>query len=270
MPEQLHMFVDFHGDFPIVDGMKEANGKELAELLATGLRAAGFNVGDPQAADFEYIVNENDHDFELHVGIDDFQYPDRWMVQACYSRRGFFGRLLDESDTAALARLLKATDRVLRQSSQIGDIRWFPTYHHDPAQLEKQTSYAGPTSDVPVCQPELATLDRWTNWHRRVCAVGQQWVQRAVVATFIGVFALGLLGWQKLTFVALVPGLLAGVAIFVGLGTGAWLFGLDLFQERWRGGRHIMASVGLLLLLLAGTFLCFVGLSILWVFVDHG
>jgi hypothetical protein len=276
MPRIPHTFVDFHGDFPLPESFpafptseETIPGKELAEYLAAELRAKGFDVEYPEPADFEHYIGwkRDSRTFELHVWVDDFSGIDRWTVQAGFQKRGFFGGSLRDSDVPELAALLEALDQILKESSRIRGIRWFPSFDV-PDELNRQVGYAGPTSQQPVWQPEVTRVYRLITWHARLCDAGEPWCFRGPIAGVILFVVLAVLGFPEAAFsVGGTAFVLPIAAAFVALGTGACLRGVDAFQERLREGRTARGWVGLVLLLFAGTFFIWVGVGTVWAFM---
>lgn len=125
MSERLNTFVDFHGEFPKTDPLKEIPGAEVAAMIATGLRERGYSIASVEAVDFEQIITCESADvrFTLYVWID-WELMDRWEI-CIPSTTGCIGWLFGHTAREELRRLLEAVDKILRNAEGVRDIRWF-------------------------------------------------------------------------------------------------------------------------------------------------
>lgn len=222
-------------------------------------------MDDPESADYEYVIGwKRDRcRFELHVGVDQFCEVDRWTVQAAAWPLGFLRWSLRKEDLDELAKLLQALDQILKESSRVRDVRWFPSYDA-PGELERQAAYEGPTSDSAVYQPERTPVERLADWHARLCAAGLRWCFPVATGGIVLFVATSALGFPRLALAgALLLALVTG-SIFVALGTRAWLHGVELFQVRHRDGQITSAWTGLLLLFVGGAFFVLAGAGAVW------
>lgn len=128
MRDRLNTFVDFRGDFPKSDPMKEIPGAEVAAMLVAGLSARGCPVRGLEAVDFEQIIDCDSGTvrFQVRVWID-WEGMDRWEI--CIPPTvGCLGGLLGRSDREEHKRLLEVVDSILRSTDGVRDIRWFPNF----------------------------------------------------------------------------------------------------------------------------------------------
>jgi hypothetical protein len=136
MAERLNTYVDFHGDFPYRPGWTEDSrielpGKELAELLADGLRHRGVDVSRVDALDYGHFLRcrSGGRSYTVEVTVDDAYKMERWTAQ-CYpdDDEGILSGLFRRPDHAGLAAVLNAIHLTLTGSGSIRDVRWFPSY----------------------------------------------------------------------------------------------------------------------------------------------
>jgi hypothetical protein len=133
MAEALNTFADFIGDFPYVPGWTEdpkvaLPGKDVAALLANGLRKRGFTIGKFEAVDYGHFLDceSGGFTFEISVTVDDPWQMKRWTVQ-CPSTASWWTSITGQTDHAAHRNLLMAIHDVLSRSNRISDLRWFPS-----------------------------------------------------------------------------------------------------------------------------------------------
>lgn len=149
MVESLNTFVDFMADFPYEPGWTESSaialpGKDVAALLADGLRMRGFAVQNVAAIDYGYFLDClcDGRTFEISVTVDDPWEMRRWNVD-CSSTTGFWAWLFGPSDHAAHRNLLMAIHNVLTGSNRISGVRWFPSFE-PPGYLKNRNAHALP------------------------------------------------------------------------------------------------------------------------------
>lgn len=143
MSERLNILVDFRGEFPKTDPREAIPGEEVAAVLVAGLRQNGFPIHNVDAVDFERFIecSSGDVRFSVHIWID-WDEMDRWEV-CCPATVGFVGWLFGRSDHHEHKRLLEAIDSILRQTSGVHDVRWFPGYEF-ACRREKYPWHPGP------------------------------------------------------------------------------------------------------------------------------
>jgi hypothetical protein len=156
MAEALNSFVDFIGDFPYQPGWTEDSaiglpGKDVAALLANGLRERGFGVESVEAIDYGYFLNcqRDRRTFTISVTVDDPWHMRRWNV-ACPSTTRLWARIIGRSDHAAHRDVLLAIHDVLTTSNRISGLRWFPSFE-PPDYLHDWNAHAS-----PLCQAKAA------------------------------------------------------------------------------------------------------------------
>lgn len=278
MGDVVHTFVDFHGDFPLPHSFPDISasedsipGRELAEYLAAELRLQDFAVTDPEPEDYEHLVRWKGarQEWLLHVGVDSFgEEMDRWTIIAGRTQLGFFQRSVRSSDLDELACLLGALDQALKQSPQICDVRWFPSYE-PPGELERQPYYACPTSKQPAWRPETTQVYRLIALHQRVCDRCAPWCPRVVVGGIVAYVVLVICGLPNLAPTGIMAAVLVVTAVFTAVGTRFWLDGTDMAQQRLKAGKPALACVGFALLFLLGAFFVWGGLAGAWAFFLH-
>jgi hypothetical protein len=101
-------------------------GRRLAEFLQAGLTAKGFQVGEPNAEDWGWVVPIQNERFDVWVGCGNYgRYADGFL---CFIEphkpqiRKFF-RKIDTRERVALLR--NTIDELLRAEADIRDIRWW-------------------------------------------------------------------------------------------------------------------------------------------------
>jgi hypothetical protein len=149
MAEALNTFVDFIADFPYEPGWTENRavalpGRDVAALLAGGLRERGFAIGKVEAIDYGYFLEcqSDGRPFTISVTVDDPWHMRRWNVQ-CHSNTRWWARLIGKSDRAAHRSLLMAIHHVLSCSDRISAQRWFPSFEA-PAYLRERNAHSSP------------------------------------------------------------------------------------------------------------------------------
>lgn len=157
MGEQLNWFADFLGDFPkpirCDEPPEQLPGRELAELIADGLRNRQFAVHSIETYDIEHVIrcSSGRREFRIHVWVDDISRIERWEV-CCPSSSGWLARLLGRSDYEEHKRILEAIDDILKSSSRVHDIRWF-RYYESPWLRGRCPRFAGPVGTAPPTPP---------------------------------------------------------------------------------------------------------------------
>jgi len=149
MGEALNRFADLIADFPYEPGWTEDStialpGRDVAALLADGLRERGFAVENVEAIDYGYFLDcrSDGRAFTISVTVDDPWEMRRWNI-ACPSGTGWWAWLFGRSDHAAHRSLLIAIHDVLTGCSRVCDVRWFPSYE-PPNYLHDRDAYASP------------------------------------------------------------------------------------------------------------------------------
>lgn len=102
-------------------------GRRLAEFIATGLAAHGFQPGEPVAEDWGWCVPIRHDAFPMFVGCSNQVEPggNRFLCLIDPStptvKKGFFKRVDTRADVERLAQALEA---VLRASPEVRDLAW--------------------------------------------------------------------------------------------------------------------------------------------------
>lgn len=152
MAKSLNTFVDFVGDFHWPHSIDDLPGKEVAELLAAGLKQRGIEVlritdDRPDIGHYVKCAFGNQL-FSVCATVDDWQRVGRWQLLTCpVDKSGRQDRSRSANRSEAFEGLLIAIDETLHASPQIRDIRWFPQFE-EPRRLAKQTPDIGPVRDV--------------------------------------------------------------------------------------------------------------------------
>lgn len=100
MGAYFNCFVDFLADFPYRkdwtrDPSIELPGKEVSELLVSGLRKRLIEVKSVRPVDYGHFIecSSGGRRFEIAISVDDHQEMQRWAVN-CYPREGVLTKLL--------------------------------------------------------------------------------------------------------------------------------------------------------------------------------
>ena len=122
---------DFDPVFPDLRGLpKNADrvpGRDLANLVATGLQSEGFDVEGPTNEEpfFAVVCSSGGVQFEILCFI---YVPDGrnslWQVH-CQRNLGWFSRLLGKSEEDELVDVVLAIHKVLTTSPRVGAVRWY-------------------------------------------------------------------------------------------------------------------------------------------------
>jgi hypothetical protein len=163
--EQLNLFADFLGDFPKPayrdDPPEKLPGRELADLVAGGLRNHGFHVGSVDTYEIEHLIqcSSGQRTFHIHIWVDDISRIERWEV-CCPPSYGWIARWLGQwvarlfgpMDYDEHKTLLEAIDGILKSSGRVRDLRWF-RYYEAPWLRDKYPKFAGPVGMSPLTAP---------------------------------------------------------------------------------------------------------------------
>lgn len=124
--------VEFRSDrFPTFEGEEKLVnpglwGKRLADFLRDGLRGEGFEIGEPVAEDWGWLVPVLNEQFRLWIGCGRYQeYPDGFL---CFiePHKPIVRKFLSKVDTRErIAALQHAMDRILTEDAGIRAKRWW-------------------------------------------------------------------------------------------------------------------------------------------------
>ena len=124
--------VEFRSDsFPPYPGEEEdinpgAWGKRLAEFIHDGLKAQGFDVIEPAAEDWGWIVEVRNCAFPLWIGCGNLDgEPDGFLCfiepSTPFVRKVLFKKVPTENE---VGKVRDALDRILSNEPSITNIRW--------------------------------------------------------------------------------------------------------------------------------------------------
>jgi len=146
MAETLNTFVDFLADFPyesgwVYDPTKDLPGKDLSELLVKGLRGYDIEVKAVDAVDYGHFITvlSGVRSFTILVTVDDVWEMRRWNVH-CHPTQVVWPW---HSCDIEYRNLLSVLHQVLKKSSKVRDIRWFPGFE-GPVYLDARKAAAFP------------------------------------------------------------------------------------------------------------------------------
>ena len=119
------------GAFPPYPGEEEEInpgvwGKRLAEFIHNGLKAEGFDVIEPAAEDWGWMVEIRNDAFPLWVGCGNLDgEPDGFLCfiepSTPFVRKFLFNKVPTETD---VARVRAALEKYLSDETSIRDVRW--------------------------------------------------------------------------------------------------------------------------------------------------
>lgn len=117
-------------------------GRELANVITTGMRRLGFHVQDVSYEEpfFSTRCRSGTYEYEIlsFVGLPD-KIDATWVVE-CRPVLGLLSRLMGRSEEQELEAVLKAIHEVLTGESRVTEIRWFKTLPSDPFRARKYWS----------------------------------------------------------------------------------------------------------------------------------
>lgn len=124
--------VEFRSDaFPPYPGEEEdinpgVWGKRLAEFIHNGLRAQGFDVIEPGAEDWGWMVEIRNEAFQLWIGCGNLEgEPDGFLCfiepSTPFVRKLFFKKIPTEKE---VGKIREALERLLSNEPSITDVRW--------------------------------------------------------------------------------------------------------------------------------------------------
>jgi hypothetical protein len=191
------------------------------------------------------------------VSIEISEKQERWTVQCCPPRPGFFDRLRGRWDPEPFERLLLAVDDVLKRSDRIRDIRWYPGFDV-PEHLDMQVAYADPTLNHPLNERPNSSGDRLVTFGGRVL----EWCWSPILfgGCIIAVIAAAAAGFIRVALVCAIPLVFTFSYTFAYLGVGLWIWGWFLFRIRRKQG-SAFAYPGLAITLLGGAMLVYLALA---------
>lgn len=128
----MNAHVEFRSDsFPPYPGEEdEINpgrwGRKLAEFIHAGLKARGFDVIDPAAEDWGWMVEIRNDAFPLWVGCGNYEeYENGFLCfiepSTPFVRKAVFWKVPTEE---AVSKMYVALDSILSSEPSISDIRW--------------------------------------------------------------------------------------------------------------------------------------------------
>lgn len=121
----------FNATFPrlswLPKGGDRVAGRELGELITSGLRERGFNAEDVSYQEPFFVTRCWSGDYQYKI-LSYLYYPDEvepiWAVE-CVPKLGFLAKLLGKSEEVELAALLGAIHDTLLVDARVRDQRWF-------------------------------------------------------------------------------------------------------------------------------------------------
>jgi hypothetical protein len=124
--------VEFRSDaFPPYAGeQEEINpgvwGKRLAEFIHDGLKAQGFDVIEPAAEDWGWMVEIRNHAFPLWIGCGNLDgEPDGFLCfiepSTPFVRKFLYKKIPTEAE---VSRVQKALETILSDENSIRDVHW--------------------------------------------------------------------------------------------------------------------------------------------------
>jgi len=124
--------VEFRSDdFSPIEGEEELInpglwGKRLADFIRVGLLREGFDISEPIAEDWGWMLKVRNHPFSIWIGCGHYaEYEDGYL---CFiePHKPYVWRLLRRIDTReCIAFLQKAVDKVLSEHTAIRGKRWW-------------------------------------------------------------------------------------------------------------------------------------------------
>ena len=129
----METHVEFRSDrFPPYDGEQEEinpgrYGKRLAEFVKQGLKDKGFEVGEPVAEDWGWVVPIANKGFSMWIGCGNYdEYPSDGFLCFIEPHTPTIRRWFRRVDTSArVAALRDAVDDLLANEPGIRDKRWW-------------------------------------------------------------------------------------------------------------------------------------------------
>ena len=102
-------------------------GKRLAEFIHDGLRAQGFDVIEPAAEDWGWMVEIRNDAFPLWIGCGNLDgEPDDFLCfiepSTPFVRKFLFKKVPTESE---IMKVQAALDKLLSSESSVSDVRWW-------------------------------------------------------------------------------------------------------------------------------------------------
>lgn len=132
LKEPMLTHVEFRSDrFPADPDESESVipglwGRRLAVFLRDGLRARGFQVGEPCPEDWGWALRVEKQPFRMWIGCGHYQeYPDGYL---CFvePHKPFVWKLFRRVDTrAAVEAVQKALDEILSDGGGVREKRWW-------------------------------------------------------------------------------------------------------------------------------------------------
>lgn len=97
-------------------------------MLATGLRAKGFNLSDPEDQEFAHFIHckSGQYDYKIMVAFD-FVDGATWEI-SCPRTLGTLQRLFGKTEDAELSALVETIDLVVKTDSRTREMHWYPSY----------------------------------------------------------------------------------------------------------------------------------------------
>ena len=114
-------------------------GRELAELIQSGLSQRGFNAEEVSYEEPFYVTRcrSGNYRYEILSYIYD---PDEagavWVVE-CAPQLGLWAKLMGKTEAQELGAVLKAINETLRGDSRVKEGRWFTKLPASPFAAEK-------------------------------------------------------------------------------------------------------------------------------------
>jgi hypothetical protein len=140
----MKTYVEFQSDaFPAYDGEQdEVNpgifGKRLAEFLSGGLTQKGFQLGEPVAEDWGWMIPLDNEPFKMWIGCGNYEeHPNGFLCfiephQRSINKYLFFGKI---DTTERVTALQQAMDELLESETSVINKKW--STHEEFNSLER-------------------------------------------------------------------------------------------------------------------------------------
>ena len=122
---------DFDPAFPDERGLGPEDdrvpGRDLAELVAAGLREQGLGVDGPSCDEPFFVVScrSGEVRYQVLCGLLEPKERDSVWIVECPRTLGWWARLRGRSEEAELTRVVTALHEVFTASPRVRQVRWF-------------------------------------------------------------------------------------------------------------------------------------------------